>query len=223
MAADGDPRAFVDDAGRTQHKLNDTWTLWLEKREILKQQLTEREWDKGLQKVGVFATVEQFFCYYAHMLRVAELPKQMSYYVFRGATKPTWENYPHGGHWTVTLNKSYDAGALNRLWEQLVFSLIGENFDTPHVVGAAVSVRSHGYTFSVWSDCNTVKFTMGEKVRSILNLGMNVLIEYKNNLKSLKDATGRGGESYVIKTPGAGEATAGEEKDAAATAEPEEL
>eukprot|EP01065_Artemidia_motanka_P020000 TRINITY_DN2393_c0_g1_i1.p1 TRINITY_DN2393_c0_g1~~TRINITY_DN2393_c0_g1_i1.p1 ORF type:complete len:238 (+),score=80.55 TRINITY_DN2393_c0_g1_i1:77-715(+) len=201
-----DPRVQRDADGRVQHKLHDTWTLWLEKREILKAQLTEHEWDKGLQKVGVFETIEQFFCYYSHMVRVSELPNQMSYYMFRGSTKPTWENYPHGGHWTVTLTKSVDGSALNRLWEQLIFAMIGEGFDTPHVVGVAVSVRRDGYTLSVWSDSNTVKFTMGGKFKETLNLGVNVMFDYKNNLKSLKDASGRGGESYVIKGAGSGQA-----------------
>eukprot|EP00755_Sulcionema_specki_P030256 Sspe_Gene.93937::Locus_66428_Transcript_1_1_Confidence_1.000_Length_812::g.93937::m.93937/K03259/EIF4E; translation initiation factor 4E len=186
-----------------QHKLQDQWTFWLEKREILKAQLTEKEWDRGLQKIGVFTTLEQFFLYYSNVQRVSELQKQMAYYVFRGDVKPTWENYPNGGHWTVTLNRSYEPESLNRLWEQLVFALIGEEFASPHVVGAAISVRKDEYTITVWSDDNDVKFAMGEKVRSVLNLGFNVLLEYKNNLKSIKDASGRGGDQYVIKTPNA--------------------
>jgi len=213
-----DKRSYVDSEGRTQHKLHDTWTLWLEKREILKAALTEHEWDKGLQKVGVFSTIEQFFCYHSHMVRVSELPKQMSYYVFRGSKKPTWENYPSGGHWTLTLNKNYDGGALNQLWEQLVFSLIGEAFDTPHAVGACVSVRRDGFTLSAWSDTNAVKFMMGGKLKQILNLGVNVLFEYKNNYTSMKDATGRGGESYVIRNPD-GET---QEEEEAAPAEEEQ-
>eukprot|EP01061_Rhynchopus_euleeides_P029595 TRINITY_DN486_c4_g1_i1.p2 TRINITY_DN486_c4_g1~~TRINITY_DN486_c4_g1_i1.p2 ORF type:complete len:236 (+),score=111.32 TRINITY_DN486_c4_g1_i1:37-708(+) len=190
-----------DGDGGVTHKLEAKWTMWFEKREAGGKQLTEKEWDSSLQKVGDFDTLEGYFMYYSHLQRPAELSRGMSYYLFRGDLKPTWENYPEGGHWTVTLQKSFDPDHLNRLWEQMSFALIGEEFNSPHLVGGVLSIKKDCSTLSVWSDQAKTKFSLGDNLRSVLNLGLNVCVEYKTQAESIKDASGRGGETYVIKTP----------------------
>ena len=148
-----------DSEGFVTHKLEDKWTLWFEKRETgTKQQLTEQEWDSSLQNVGSFDTLEGYFMYYSHLQRPSELGRQTSYYLFRKDLKPTWENYPEGGHWTVTLQKSFDPEQLNRLWEQMSFALIGEEFNSPHLVGGVLSIKKDCCTLSVWSDQAKTKY-----------------------------------------------------------------
>eukprot|EP01059_Diplonema_ambulator_P027718 TRINITY_DN4623_c0_g1_i1.p1 TRINITY_DN4623_c0_g1~~TRINITY_DN4623_c0_g1_i1.p1 ORF type:complete len:216 (+),score=62.81 TRINITY_DN4623_c0_g1_i1:378-1025(+) len=188
--------------GDDGHKLESQWTLWYDKREQTKQhQMNQKEWDDSIRKVGVFDSLEGFFLIYSSLQRPSALAKQTSYYLFRGELKPTWENYPDGGHWTVSLSKSFDPQQLDRLWEQLVFALIGEEFNSPHLVGAVLSIKKDCTTVSFWSDTDKSKFSVGDNLRSVLNLGLNVLVEYKTQAESIKDATGRGGEAYVIKTP----------------------
>eukprot|EP01063_Lacrimia_lanifica_P023131 TRINITY_DN30621_c0_g1_i1.p1 TRINITY_DN30621_c0_g1~~TRINITY_DN30621_c0_g1_i1.p1 ORF type:complete len:222 (+),score=95.17 TRINITY_DN30621_c0_g1_i1:51-716(+) len=192
----------VDSSGRTVHKLEDRWTLWLEKKDTTRQhQLTEKEWDSSLRKIGAFDTLEGYFMFYSKLKRPSELEKQMSYYLFRGDLKPTWENYSDGGHWTITLARNFDSQQLDRVWEQMSYALIGEEFNSPHLVGAVLSVKKDCCTLSIWSDQSKTKFSIGDTLRSVLNLGMNVFMEYKTQAESIKDATGRGGEAYVIKTP----------------------
>ena len=148
-----------DAAGGVTHKLEDTWTIWFERRESAKQhQLTEKEWDSSLQKVGSFDTLEGWHLFYSRLQRPSELGKQMSYYLFRGDKKPKWESYPDGGHWTVTLQKNFDPSQLDRLWEQMAFALVGEEFNTPHLVGSVLSVKKDCSTISMWSDSTKTKY-----------------------------------------------------------------
>ena len=59
-----------------------------------------------------------------------------------------WETLPNGSCWIVKLRK--DAGNLTKLWEQLLFAVVGEVFATPNVVGVALSIRAQEDFISVW-------------------------------------------------------------------------
>ena len=133
-----------------EHVVQDTWTFWFEKRDVANR----AAWDRGLVKIGAFNSLEGWLKYYSRLARPSTLQKQMSYYLFRGEMKPTWENYPEGGHWTVTLAKTFDLNQFDRLWEQIQFALIGEGFNTPHVIGALLSVKKDCNTLSLWMDNN---------------------------------------------------------------------
>jgi len=130
--------------GEPQTILHSEWTFWFEKRDYRSQEeeikgMSKTDWESKLQKIGSFTTLEGFYAYYSHLVRPSQLPRLSSYHLFREQTKPTWENYPEGGHWLVTMKKAAeDKTLLDRLWEQLMFSLLGEEFEDPDVVGIVV-------------------------------------------------------------------------------------
>jgi translation initiation factor 4E len=159
-----------------------------------------QQYEQNLQKIGGFDTLESFWSYYSHLKRPSQLDAFSSYHVFRDETTPTWENYSQGGHWLVTMKKPVGQDdRLNRLWEQLLYALIGEEFEDPLVVGIVVQVRSKEDVLSVWLSDKAPKFRVGEKLKQILHLGPSTVIEYKNNASSIKDGTGiRNAQAYKI-------------------------
>jgi translation initiation factor 4E len=92
-----------------------------------------------------------------------------------------------------------DKTRLDRLWEQLVFALIGEEFEDPDVVGIVVQIRVKEDVLSVWLADKAPKFRVGEKLKQILHLGPSTVIEYKNNRSSMKDHSGlRNAQAYYV-------------------------
>lgn len=60
-----------------------------------------------------------------------------------------FKSYPNGGCYIVKLKKKTEL--LDRLWEQLIFATIAEEFEEPDVVGVNVSIRSKEDVLSVWN------------------------------------------------------------------------
>eukprot|EP01012_Entosiphon_sulcatum_P050247 TRINITY_DN69030_c0_g1_i1.p1 TRINITY_DN69030_c0_g1~~TRINITY_DN69030_c0_g1_i1.p1 ORF type:complete len:232 (+),score=47.14 TRINITY_DN69030_c0_g1_i1:29-697(+) len=203
----------------SEHALECAWTYWYESRTfpaaadhnveteddpVLAQMKKDsaKAYEQSLIKLGSFTSLEGFYAYYSWLQRPSTLQKLSSYHVFRNDTPPTWENYPDGGHWLVTMkkaNSAEDKQRLDRLWEQLLFALIGEEFEDPDVVGVVVQLRGKEDVLSVWLAAKAPKFRVGEKLKQILHLGPSTIIEYKNNKSSLKDNSGlRNAQAYYV-------------------------
>jgi len=192
-----------------EHALNSKWTVWFEHRNSrhygaeapdTRGALSQQQWEDCLQKVGHFNTLESFWSIYSHLKRPSALLAGSSYLVFRNDIPPTWENYPHGGHWILAMKKSVEKDSrLDRLWEQLLFALIGEEFEDPHVVGVVVKARVKEDVLCIWLSNKASKFRIGEKLQQVLHLGPSTVIEYKNNMSSIKDGTdSRNAQAYKI-------------------------
>eukprot|EP00668_Euglena_longa_P038195 GGOE01049183.1.p1 GENE.GGOE01049183.1~~GGOE01049183.1.p1 ORF type:complete len:218 (-),score=63.75 GGOE01049183.1:174-803(-) len=189
-----------------KHPLQRRWTIWFEKRHSrheaseqpdVKGSLSKQQWEDSLQKIGAFDSLEDFWAFYSHLKRPSVLENFCSCYFFQDDTPPTWENYPEGGHWIVTMKKP--VAKLDTLWEQLLYALVGEQFEDPHVVGVVVQVRCKEDVLSIWLSDKASKFKAGEKLKEILHLGPSTVIEYKNNITSIKDGTGiRNAQAYKI-------------------------
>jgi translation initiation factor 4E len=147
-----------------------------------------------LQKVGSFDTVESFWKLYLYLKRPSALESNVNLYLFRDGPEiaPMWECFPKGGCWILKIKKKRDSGAsvLGKMWQDMVFSAIGECFGEPDVVGISVHIRSREDLISVWNRDNTnddIRFHIGEKMKQILDLDPSTMIEYKHNASSLQD------------------------------------
>ena len=105
--------------------------------------------------------------------------------MFRSGHKPMWEVYiyinksnyyqfqswPKGGTWILMFKKK-ELEELNKTWETLLLSMIGELFESRKVVGVVLSKRSKKNLIELWiSDrSEETKLFLGEKLREILNL-----------------------------------------------------
>jgi translation initiation factor 4E len=118
--------------------------------------------------------------------------------------RPVWEDPLNisGGKWILRLRK----GVADRLWEDLVLGVIGEQFDEEdEICGCVLSVRSQEDILSVWNRdekdsvaCNRIRyvafFTFGtfgarrssslhsrDTIKRLLNLNQATNMEYKSN------------------------------------------
>lgn len=91
-----------------------------------------------------------------------------------------WEDEKNkaGGRWTIKVPKSHS----NKYWEDLVLSLIGEQFEVADEInGVVISLRPNYDTISVWNrsakDSKKVE-SIKNDIEKILNLEESIKLEY---------------------------------------------
>ncbi len=92
-----------------------------------------------------------------------------------------WEDEANkvGGRWVIRLNKGYS----NKLWEDLILAMIGEQFDAENEInGIVITIRPNGDTISIWNrngkDQVVVDRIKHDLIR-LLNLPEDIKIEYE--------------------------------------------
>lgn len=73
-----------------EHKLQYAYALWYSRRSPGKQ-TSIQSYDQNLKLVGRFASVEQFWGLYSHLLRPSELTTHTDFHLFKVGIKPMWE------------------------------------------------------------------------------------------------------------------------------------
>ena len=187
------------------HPLETPWCFWYDKKTPYKQE-TPISYRSKLVKLGSFNTIESFWKMFVHIKRPSTLELNVNLYLMRDGPNyaPLWEAFPKGGCWILKIKKKKDAGAsvLGKMWQDLVFATIGEVFEEPDVVGISVCIRKNEDLISVWNadSRNTdIKFKIGEKMKEILDLEPNTVIEYKYHAESMQDmSTFRNAKAYVF-------------------------
>lgn len=181
--------------------LETPWAFWHDRKSSMRKE--SDEYIEGLKKLGTFNTIEGFCRHYAYLLRPNEFPKDHNLLMFRAGYKPMWEEFPEGGCWIIRVKRKGSQGYVNRAWERLLLSCIGEAFDMPDVVGCVLSTRLKDDVISVWNTSNVsnpdARFRIGERLKEILDLDMNTLIQYKDHMQSLQDySTYRNAKQYMF-------------------------
>ena len=164
----------------------------------------------GLHKIGTFDTVENFWKLYVFLQRPSALENNVNLYLFRdGPTiAPMWECFPNGGSWILKVKKRTDGGpsVLGKMWQDLVIATIGEMFEEPDILGISVNIRWKEDLISVWHKDNrneNIRFGIGEKVKSILDLEASTVLEYKDFASSMRDMSSfRNAKAYVFAPAG---------------------
>lgn len=183
-----------------EHPLSTSWCFWYDKK--MPKRIDAGTYQLNLQQVATFSTVEGFWRHYLHVKRPSQLGRDVNLYLFRNQPNctPMWEAFPKGGCWILKVKKK--ANVLGKMWQDLVFAAIGEAFKETNVVGIAMAIRSKEDMISVWNADNTneeVRFMIGEKLKEILMLDSNTLIEYKFHANSIRDmSTFRNAKPYVF-------------------------
>jgi len=184
-------------------RLNDPWTFWYSKKEKRKKEYGKRskkqqEEKGGILEIGTCRTVEEFWHIYCYLKRPNTLPKESNYHFFRNRLVPMWETFPRGGCFIIRVPKNE---RLVETWEELLFAMIGEAFDEPNVVGVVVSIRSKEDAVSIWMRSNqkTLRMKVSEKLKEILKLEKNAVIEYKDNSNAMRDrSTYKNAKKFLI-------------------------
>lgn len=180
--------------------LETAWTFWYDKKTSDRKE--SDQYMEGLRQLGSFNTIEGFYRHYAYLLRPNELPRDHNVLLFRKGYKPMWEEFPEGGCWIIRIKRKVSLGYVNRMWENLLMACVGEAFEMPDVVGCVLSTRSKDDVLSIWNLNNRVtqaRFRIGEKLKEVLDLDMNALIQYKDHMQSLHDySTYRNAKNYMF-------------------------
>lgn len=195
-----DLRVVEDQYPPSETPLETAWTFWYDKKTSDRKE--SEQYMEGLKQLGSFNTIEGFYRYYSYLLRPSDLPRDHNVLLFRKGYRPMWEEFPEGGCWIIRIKRKASQNYVNRMWENLLLAFIGEEFELPDVVGCVLSTRLKDDVLSVWNLTNrdnTARFRIGEKLKEVLGLDMNALIQYKDHMQSLQDySTYRNAKLYMF-------------------------
>jgi len=171
----------------TEHKLQDSWTFWWDKKPSKRSKLNKYE--ENLVKLGTFSTIEEFWSFYTFLKKPSQIPKDSNYHLFRFGMKPMWESFPYGGCFLKKIKKTEDH-VLNRMWEELLLATIGEMFEDPDIVGIALNIRPREDIVSIW-DKSARNTSLKTKIRRVLSeiwqMDPQEALDYKLNSIFLRD------------------------------------
>jgi len=173
-----------------EHRLQTPWTLyWYNKQtQVYSSNVTEQAYLSNLRSLGTFNSIETFWKHYCHLKKPSALPHGFNIELFRANLTPAWESFPTGGCWIIRVPKNEPF--LDRLWEELLMAVIGENFLTPELVGVVLAVRKEIVNITVWNrdnQKNDVRFRIGERLKELLNLDEESTVEYKFFQDAVRD------------------------------------
>ncbi|KAK3584699.1 hypothetical protein CHS0354_021372 [Potamilus streckersoni] len=172
--------------GPGEHPLQFNYAYWFSRKSPGKQSAS---YDQNLKLVGTFASVEQFWKLYSHMVRPSDLTGHSDYHLFKEGIRPVWEDSANrtGGKWIIRLKK----GLASRCWENLILAMLGEQFMVgEEICGAVISIRYQEDILSLWNrTANDLTTTsrIRDTLKRVLNLPPNTIMEYKTHVDSLKD------------------------------------
>ncbi|KAJ8310357.1 hypothetical protein KUTeg_012222 [Tegillarca granosa] len=175
--------------GPGEHPLQFNYSFWFSRKSPGKQS-SVANYDQNLKLIATFASVEQFWNTYSHLVRPSDLTGHSDYQLFKEGIKPIWEDTANckGGKWIVRLKK----GLASRCWENLILAMLGEQFMVgEEICGAVISVRYQEDILSLWnrtaSDLTTTS-RIRDTLKRVLNLPPNTIMEYKTHNDSIKYA-----------------------------------
>ncbi|XP_054022421.1 eukaryotic translation initiation factor 4E type 2 isoform X4 [Dryobates pubescens] len=134
--------------GPAEHPLQYNYTFWYSRR-TPGRPTSSQSYEQNIKQIGTFASVEQFWRFYSHMVRPGDLTGHSDFHLFKEGIKPMWEDdaNKNGGKWIIRLRK----GLASRCWENLILAMLGEQFMVgEEICGAVVSVRFQGLGGVSW-------------------------------------------------------------------------
>ncbi|KAF8920844.1 eukaryotic translation initiation factor 4E member 2 [Mucidula mucida] len=180
------------------HPLRNTWVYWFRQQRAPGNKIVNYE--EGIKKISAFSSVESFWSLWTHLSPPSSIQPTTDYLLFHsGIRRPVWEDPVNisGGKWIIRLKK----GVADRIWEDLVLAIIGDQFDDcrpeseqdsewPEICGCTISVRQHEDIVSLWNRVDgdiKLRDKIRDTLRRALNLPSSTLMEYKSNNDSMQD------------------------------------
>ena len=182
--------------------LNSTWTFWYASR---KEKDHHIPYSDRLTKIAEFSTLQDFFKYYLYLKPVYEIERNVDIGLFKEGYKPLWECCPDSGCWLLRFKRTADLKEINLKWEKVVLSLITEQFDEPHMLGAVLSIRGRETIIEIWFNYFKIKSMVAVKFGKLILGDQNeteysATLYFKDNSQSMLDkSTLRNTETYSFK------------------------
>uniref|UniRef100_A0A8C0NH05 Eukaryotic translation initiation factor 4E type 2 n=1 Tax=Canis lupus familiaris TaxID=9615 RepID=A0A8C0NH05_CANLF len=172
--------------GPAEHPLQYNYTFWYSRR-TPSRSTSSQSYEQNIKQIGTFASVEQFWRFYSHMVCPGDLTGHSDFHLFKEGIKPMWEDdaNKNGGKWIIQLQK----GLASHCWENLILAMLGKQFIVGEICGAVVSVRFQEDIISIWnktaSDLATTAH-IRDTLRRVLKLPPNTIMEHKTHTNSIK-------------------------------------
>ncbi|KAG7443584.1 eukaryotic translation initiation factor 4E [Guyanagaster necrorhizus] len=196
------------------HPLRNTWVFWFRQQRAPGNKIASYE--EGIKKISAFSSVESFWSLWTHLSPPSSLQPTTDYLLFHnGIRRPVWEDPLNlsGGKWIIRLKK----GVADRIWEDLVLAIIGDQFDVcrpsedvvknvgtadggdgqtdgssewPEICGCTISVRQSEDIVSLWNRVDgdiKLREKIRDTIRRVLHLPPTTVMEYKSNNDSMQD------------------------------------
>ena len=185
--------------------LNSTWTFWYASR---KEKDHHIPYSDRLTKIAEFNNLQDFFKYYMYLKPVNEIERNVDIGLFKEGYKPLWECCPDSGCWLLRFKRTADLKEINLKWEKVIFSLISEQFEEPHMLGAVLSIRGRETIIEIWFNYfkydkikNMVAVKFGKLILGDQNeTEYSATLYFKDNSQSMLDkSTLRNTETYSFK------------------------
>jgi len=149
-----------------------------------------KDYENETKLLGNFSTIEQFWCYYQHMVRPDKLPVGSKFAVFHEGIKPAWEDKENQGGGSITLRIKRNFA--NKFWEDLLLSLIGEQCeDNDAVCGMILNIKLNEVHVSIWTRAldDTGKEMVETWIRKTLGLNDSATFEFRHHPKPTTEET----------------------------------
>ena len=179
--------------------LNSTWTFWYASR---KEKDHHIPYSDRLTKIAEFNNLQDFFKYYIYLKPVNEIERNVDIGLFKEGYKPLWESCPDSGCWLLRFKRTADLKEINLKWEKVIFSLISEQFDEPHMLGAVLSIIEIWFNYFKYDKIkNMVAVKFGKLILGDQNeTEYSATLYFKDNSQSMLDkSTLRNTETYSFK------------------------
>ena len=180
--------------------LNSKWVFWYASR---KEQDHHIIYDERLKKLAEFQDLQNFFHYYSYLKPVWDIDRHVDISLFKEGYKPCWESCQDGGCWFIRFKKTDDVKEIDTIWENMLFSLVSEQFEEANTLGCVLSIRGRETIIELWFNYfkyEQIKSGLLRKMESILGIPKNTVIYFKDNEKALIDnSTLRNAETYTTK------------------------
>ncbi|CAG8590514.1 1765_t:CDS:2 [Acaulospora colombiana] len=187
------------------HPLQHPWTMYYDSKPVMTpgpKTPTGKMYEENLQTIGTFDTVETFCRYFNWVKKPSQLELNTNFHIFKDKIKPMWEDpaNANGGKWVISLKNQQ---LLDRCWEWLVYSLVGEELDeNDDICGAVMSRRPRGDRIAVWvRDKNNVPVIngIGRRLLKILDLQNenSIGMDFQFNEDALKSGTSYNNQVYL--------------------------
>ena len=202
---DSDPNKSTNLTESEKMPLNCTWTFWYASR---KEKDHHIPYSDRLTKIAEFNNLQDFFKYYLYLKPVYEIERNVDIGLFKDGYKPLWESCPDSGCWLLRFKRTADLKEINLKWEKVIFSLISEQFDEPHMLGAVLSIRGRETIIEIWFNYfkydkikNMVAVKFGKLILGDQNeTEYTATLYFKDNSQSMLDkSTLRNTETYSFK------------------------
>ena len=178
----------MDSNNSAQLQLARSYTFWFSG-VVHTEEDGERKSEHVMKPIADVETVEDFWAVYQYLIKPNEARWKTCYHFFQKGVKPLWEDEANikGGRWHIWFPK----GQTNKLWEDLLFYLIGNQFTHgDSICGIEVRIKPRGDSLCIWhkdaSDDEQKQKIKDEFIAAIGAEGVDLKVEYHKFTESME-------------------------------------